>query len=225
MPFGLFKKRDEWTGKIEKGETKTFEEKEVEDLKKLGSLKEPTFDLKEPFPVEEIKPETVIPEAEPSKVEAPAETMGAPPISVEKTLTFEELPLKELCKDIKDGLKEIRDKFREIGKTDNLTLESPEMIDLLELYVIAKDKMQEFIDKINKLELGKLTSKKTVAAIYKFRACKTLADIKKQVRKIESICKKAGFIPTKIHEILEAKAEDLVNSFLREEKKEKKRSK
>ena len=70
------------------------------------------------------------------------------------------------------------------------------------------------------MDLTALASKRTFAAIYKFRACKGLSEIKRQIRKIENLCKKAGFIPTKVHDILESRAEDLVNGFLEKSKEE-----
>ena len=255
MPFGLFKKKEEpkdiTSQELGTG-TQLLERKEMEDLSKLGELKEPQLETSsetlykppaesveaptpapEPSPslevkeeekleekpeILEVKEEFELPKEETEKLEIPE----APRVSIEEEkkeeITFEELPLKELCDKINEELKSIKKRFKAIGKTDGLTLESPEMIDLLDLYVDAKNKLEEFINEVNKLELAKLPAKKTIAAVYKFRACKSLADIKKQVQKIEAVCRKAGFIPTKIHEILESRAEDLVNSFLREKK-------
>ena len=104
--------------------------------------------------------------------------------------------------------------MRDLGNLNKLSLESPEMIPLMELYTEYKDKLNQFIEELNGMNLVALSSKRTFAAIYKFRACKGMSDIKREIRKIESLCKKAGFIPTKVHQILESSAEDLVEEFL-----------
>jgi hypothetical protein len=207
MPFGLFKKKEG----IEEKKTETLEKREVEDLNKLGLGKEITPGI----PVPEID---VFRPPEVKKVETPPKPME---VKEEKKLTFDELPLKELCKKIDDELKKIKKELRRIEKIEDLTLESPEMVNLLELYTTAKDKFQEFVDEINKLELSRL-SDKTTAAIYKFKACKALADIKKQTQRIESICEKTGLVPSKIQDIIRTRAEDLINSFLIDMQEEKK---
>ena len=215
-PFGLFKKKEE---------SKELERKEMEDLNQLKTMEAP--EELPPLPESEIAPPEVpkeeekVPEVKEEKVELPevSEEIQPAPVEIEKEVTFDELPWKELCNRIEEELKSIRSSLRGIDKITQLTLDSPELVDLLDLYVASKNKFQSFIDEINRMDLSRLSSKKSMAAIYKFRACKTLADMKKQIRKIDSICKKAGFIPTKIHEIIQAKAEDLVNSFLRESKK------
>lgn len=228
-PFGLFKKKEE----------KKLEEKEVEDLNKLKpaddilSSPEEVAALKPPEPTELTKseeatkleelpkpPEEIPP---PEEVPKPAEEI-LPPVEVERKeeIPFDETPLVDLHNRIVNDLRDVKEKFKEITKASKeLTLDSPEIVDLLDLYVDAKKKFEGFIDEINRMNLERITSRKSVAAVYKFRACKKLADLKKQIKRIDEICKKAGFIPMKVHEILHSKAEDLVNSLLKEKKKKK----
>ena len=230
-PFGLFKKKEE---------KKELEEKEVQDLNKLKpaddilSSPEEVAALKPPEPEELTRPEEATkleelpkpPEEIPPPTEVP--TPKVPEFSVpseakiKEEIPFDETPLVNLHNRIVNDLRDVKEKMKEITKTSKeFTLDSPEIVDLLDLYVDAKKKFENFIDEINKMNLERITSRKSVAAVYKFRACKKLADLKKQIKKIDEICKKAGFIPMKVHEILHSKAEDLVNSLLKEKKKRK----
>jgi len=208
MPFGLFKKKvkevDEQKLKqtmegIDKALTepkfiedlKLIEKTEIKDLDKMKEIVPPV----KPPVLEELKPVPVEPVLKP----------------------LDENSLEQLNERIDTELVAIRKKLKGIEKVPKLTLESPEMVDLLDLHISAKNKFKEFVDEINKFDL-KNSEKKTFAAIYKFRACKALSEIKKQIRKIESISMKAGFIPTKVHTIIQSDAEKLVNNFLKEKK-------
>jgi hypothetical protein len=207
MPFSLFGKKEE----PEKKGMETLEKKEVEDLNKLS-------------PEKKIVPETPAFKSDVFTLpETPKTEPALEPVKVEKEkeLTFDKLPLKDLCKKIDDELRRIKRELKKIEKIGNLTLESPEIVDLLELYTAAKSKFQEFINEINKLELNRLQDK-TSAAIYKFKACKSLAEIKEQTQKIEDLCEKTGLVPSKIQDIIRTRAEDLVNSLLLEMRKEEK---
>jgi len=208
MPFGLFKKKvkevDEQKLKqtmegIDKALTepkfiedlKLIEKTEIKDLDKMKEIVPPV----KPPVLEELKPVPIEPVLKP----------------------LDENSLEQLNERIDTELVAIRKKLKGIEKVPKLTLESPEMVDLLDLHISAKNKFKEFVDEINKFDL-KNSEKKTFAAIYKFRACKALSEIKKQIRKIESISMKAGFIPTKVHTIIQSDAEKLVNNFLKEKK-------
>jgi hypothetical protein len=153
-----------------------------------------------------------------SKIENKIEELA--PLSKPET-TIDDFPLKELIGKIDLELRNIKENMRGLGKLEEITLDSPEMVSLLDLYIYSKNKLQEFTNEINKMDLTTLGTQRTIAAIYKFRACKVLSEIKKQTQKIDDVCRDAGFIPTRIHEILSMKAEDLVNSFLREKPQEK----
>jgi len=153
---------------------------------------------------------------EPAEVPKPVEE----PVEEKPEVQLEELPLKEMNEKIDEELKQIKKRMDDLGSLKKLTLESPEMISLMELYTEYKDKLNQFVEEINSMDFNALASKRTFAAIYKFRACKGLSEMKKEIKKIESLCKKAGFIPTKVHEILESSAEDLVKDFLGEKSEE-----
>jgi len=142
------------------------------------------------------------------------------PVEEKREIQLEELPLKELNDRIDEELDEIQEKIKDLGSLSKLTLDSPEIISLMELYTEYKDKLNNFIEELNSMEFNALASKKTFAAIYKFRACKGLSEIKKEIKKIESLCKKAGFVPTKVHDILKSRAEDLVDGFLKQKSKD-----
>jgi len=191
------------------------EQKEVETPKEL-------IDITPPEEIE-VQPEIKIPEEElPPPVETPeeVETPHLPETKARRTeIEFEEIPLKELCTKIKNDLKNIKKHIRSLGKLDEIKIDSQDMMDLLDIYMYARSRLQEFTLQINEMNLDELHTKKTLAAIYKFRACKLLSKIKEQVLKIEDVCKEAGFIPSKIHEILELKAETLINSFIKKPKK------
>ena len=208
MPFGLFKKKvkevDEQKLKqtMEGIDKVLTEPKFIEDLKLIEKT-----EIKDLDKMKEIVPPVKPPVLEELK-----------PVPIEPVLKpLDENSLEQLNERIDTELVAIRKKLKGIEKVPKLTLESPEMVDLLDLHISAKNKFKEFVDEINKFDL-KNSEKKTFAAIYKFRACKALSEIKKQIRKIESISMKAGFIPTKVHTIIQSDAEKLVNNFLKEKK-------
>ena len=192
------------------------------EMKDLDKLTVGTDSIEIP----ELPPElTRLKEAAETEAEKITEDAEEPRILPEPTeekpeIELEELPLKELNEKIDKELRELKKRMKDLGSLTRLTLESPEMINLMELYTEARDKLSQFIEEINRMDLTTLSSKRTFAAIYKFRACKGLSEIKKEIRKIESICKNAGFIPTKVHEILETRAEDLVDGFLQQKSKD-----
>ena len=194
-------------------------ETEMKDLDKL-TVGEDSVDIPELPP--ELTRVKKAAEAEAEKLTEGLEKsrMLPEPIEEKREIELEELPLKELNEKIDEELKQIKERMKTLGNLNKLALESPEMISLMDLYTEYKDKLNQFIEEINRMELTALASKKTFAAIYKFRACKGLSEMKKQIKKIEASCKKAGFIPTKVHDILESRAEDLVDEFLEKSKDE-----
>ena len=214
MPLNLFKKG-----------RKT---KELEDLERLtaeeAEIPEAPEPVEESLKLPEDIPDEGIPETE--EITEPVseemkEELSMPAVGERVETNIEDFPLKDLVNRANSELKNIKGRLREIGNLNNLTLESPEMVDLLDLYAASKGKLRAFIDEVNRMDLSTLSSQKSIAAIYKFRACKTLADIKKQTKKIDDMCKKAGFLPNKVHDILTSNAEDLVNSFMKSKKVEK----
>jgi len=213
MAFGLFKKEvkridGEELKKAIEGEKPIIdrappEPKSIEDLKAIEKS-----EIKNLNKIKDIGPLVKPPELQELKPLPP------PP----RIITLDETNLKELNEKIDLELAEVKKKLRDIEQVPKLTLESPEMIDLLDLYVSAKEKYQDFVGQINEIDFENLREKRTFAAIYKFRACKGLSEIKKQIKKIESLSMKAGLLPTRIGEILKSDAGKLVNSFVREKK-------
>ena len=208
--------------------------KEVEEPKELEGEPEGTLDSEmRDLDKLTLGPESNVPElpseltqlketatAEAEKITEGMEEPRLPePVEEKREVELEEFPLKEFNKKVDEELKGIRKRMKDLGSLAKLNLNSPEMIPLMELYTEYKDKFNQFIDELNSMNLIELSSKRTFAAIYKFRACKTLSEIKREIRRIESICKDAGFIPTKVHEILESTAEDLVEGFLHKKSK------
>jgi hypothetical protein len=194
-------------------------ETEMKDLDKL-SIGEDSVEIPELPPELTRLKEAAETEAEKITKDIEEPRMLPEPTEEKPEIELEELPLKELNEKIDEELKVIRKRMKELGSLTKLTLESPEMINLMELYTEARDKLSQFVEEINRLDLTALASNRTFAAIYKFRACKELSEIKREIRKIEFICKKAGFIPTKVHDILESRAENLIDSFLQKSSKD-----
>ena len=198
-------------------------ETEMKDLDKL-TVGEDSVEIPE-LPPELTRLKTKLKETAKAEAKEITEKLEEPkmlpePTEEKREIELEELPLKDLNEKIDEEIKDIRKRMKDLGSLNKLTLESPEMISLMDLYTEAKDKLNQFIEEINRMDLTTLSSKRTFAAIYKFRACKELSEIKKEIRKIEALCKRAGFIPTKVHEILESRAEDLVDGFLQKSKEE-----
>jgi hypothetical protein len=221
MTINLFKKE-------EVKELDDLENIKSQDLEPFKFPEEPTgesslktAESEQPEEPEEIEEENDMPSMSlSSKIENKIEEL-APELQARPETTIDDFPLKELIGKIDTELRNIKDNLRDLGKLEEITLDSPEMVSLLDLYIYSKSKLQEFTDEINKMDLTTLGAQRTIAAIYKFRACKVLSEIKKQIQRIDDVCRDAGFIPTRIHEILSMKAEDLVNSFLREKPQEK----
>jgi hypothetical protein len=198
MVFGLFKKKEEEKKLLEKTFPEEIPEKPLFIEEKLEMPeKEEKIKLKEEL-------ERKIPSF--PEVSRPKATQSL---------------LEDLCNRIDKESKKIKNYVKKItSKAGELTLESPEVFELIDTYVKGKKKLQEFLDEINKLDFSGLEEKeKVMVAVYKFRACKTLSEIKQQILKIEEICRKAGFMPSEVQEILQANAEELINKFIREKKK------
>jgi hypothetical protein len=214
--MGLFNRKKE----IETIETaKDSLQTEMKDLDKLtvGS---------DSIEIPELPPELIrLREAATSEAEKITKDMEEPRMLPEPTegrrdVLSNELPLKELDERIDKELKKMRKKMKDLGDLNKMDLISPEMVTLMDMYTEFKSKLDQFIEDINRMDLSNLTSQKTFAAVYKFRACKGLAEIKREIRKIEITCKRAGFVPSKIREILESRAENLVDSFFQKIPKE-----
>jgi len=82
--------------------------------------------------------------------------------------------------------------------------------------------LEEFIEEMRRLEDRGWDFDKNIAALFKFRIGKALAEMKRQTLNVENICRKAGFTPSNIRNILESPIERLVDSLAQKKIKVKK---
>ncbi len=131
--------------------------------------------------------------------------------------------LEDLSKRIEEENVRISRKFNAITKNvREFTLENPEIVELIKLYSNASDKLEEFIDEMRKMEDLGWNFDKNIAAFFKFRIGKDLAEMKKLTINVESICRRAGFTPSNIRNILESPIENLIDSLSKKKIKVKK---
>lgn len=190
----------------------------------------------------ELPPEMVIPEKSPiipELLEPSKSTMEKPevkPISELPTETTPEtlfpdlspLPeegelvsptsknaaLESLCIKIDLEAEDIERKIKDIKNiVDKLNINSPEIFDLLKLHTRTKNKLNDFIEEVDRFDTAGWGINEDRAAFYKFRACKSLAKIRKEMNDIEKIIKQSGFTPSKIDEILKTPAKQLVEQL------------
>ena len=134
--------------------------------------------------------------------------------------------IEDLSKKIEEENSKISRKFSTIiKKTKEITLESPEVIELIKLYANANEKFEEFIEEMRDLENKGWDFDKNIAAFYKFRIGRALAEMKKQTMKVENVCRDAGFTPSNIRTILESPIDRLVDSMAKKKIKVKKTKK
>ena len=127
------------------------------------------------------------------------------------------LALEELSQKIENENMKIKKKVKSLSKkSEELTLDSPEIIDLIKLYERTSKKFREFIEDMNNLEADGWEVDETVAAFYKFRIAKGLSSLKKEELNIENLCERVGFTPSKVNEILEKPTEKLIEEFSEE---------
>lgn len=131
--------------------------------------------------------------------------------------------LEDLSKRIEDENRKIFRKFNTIAKkAKEITFESPEIVELIKLYSEASDKLEDFVKEMSDLESKGWDFDKNIAAFYKFRVGRAMAEIKKQTMDIEKICQKAGFTPSNIRAILESPIERLMDNLMKKKIKAKK---
>jgi regulator of replication initiation timing len=131
--------------------------------------------------------------------------------------------LEDLSKRIEEENLRISRKFNAITKNmKEITLENPEIVELIKLYSNATDKLEEFIEEMRRLEDKGWDFDKNIAAFFKFRIGKGLAEMKRQTMNVENICRRAGFTPSNIRTILESPIERLVDSLVQKKIKVKK---
>ena len=134
--------------------------------------------------------------------------------------------IEDLSKRIEEENSKISRKFNSITKkAKEISLESPEVVELIRLYADANDKFEGFIEEMHDLENKGWDFDKNIAAFYKFRVGRALAEMKKQTIKVENICRTAGFTPSNIRTILESPIDKLVDSLAKKKIKVKKEKK
>lgn len=157
--------------------------------------------------------ETKVEKVKPKRVPKVLKTLTEPKTEGKTDM----LVLEELSQKIENENIKIRKKIKSLSKkSEELTLDSPEIIDLIKLYERTSKKFREFIEDMNNLEADGWEVDETVAAFYKFRIAKGLSSLKKEELNIENLCERVGFTPSKVHEILEKPTEKLIEEFSEE---------
>lgn len=124
--------------------------------------------------------------------------------------------LENLCIKIDLEAEDIERKFKEIKTVvSRLNINSPEIFDLLDLYSRAKSRLKNFTEEIDRFDSVGWGIEEETAAFYKFKACKNLSKIRKEMVEIEKLIKESGFTPMKVEEILKTPAEKLVDQLAR----------
>ena len=194
-----------------------FKQKKEESSEKIDLLNDIQSKWDEPLPFEALDVPDAQPQqtAEVEKIQEPQEIPDAEISRTEPTQSgVDRTAIEELSKKIEDENKTINRKFKLITKNLNqLTLESQELIDLIKLYANTNGKFSEFIEDMHNLERQGWNFDLNIAAFYKFRVGKALADMKRQATNVEKICRKVGFTPSNIKAILKSPIEDLVKSL------------
>ncbi len=136
--------------------------------------------------------------------------------------SFRNTTLEGLCKKIDSENVEIEKQVSEMRKKiKSLNLNNPEVVDLLDLYDRSREKLNDFVREVDRFDSIGWGTDENTAALYKFRACKGLANIKKKIRDIERLSKEAGFSPQKVQEILKTPASKLVDELTQTERRKK----
>jgi len=157
--------------------------------------------------------ETKVEKAKPKRVPRVLKTLIEPKTEGKTDM----LALEELSQKIENENMKIKKKVKSLSKkSEELTLDSPEIIDLIKLYERTSKKFREFIEDMNNLEADGWEVDETVAAFYKFRIAKGLSSLKKEELNIENLCERVGFTPSKVNEILEKPTEKLIEEFSEE---------
>ncbi len=104
-------------------------------------------------------------------------------------------------------------------RTKNLDLNNPELVDLLNLYEKTRTTVDGFIHEIDKMDSSGWGTDENTSAIYKFRACKRLSQMKQRLNEVDRMTRQAGFTNAKVTEILHTPAEQLVNNLGSKKKK------
>lgn len=128
--------------------------------------------------------------------------------------SFKNTTLENLCKKIDSENREIEKRVTGMKKKiKELNLDNPEVLDLLNLYENTKERIDDFVREIDRFDTIGWGTDENTAALYKFRACKGLAEMKRSMDSIEKLSEEAGFTPEKAKEILKKPASRLVDEL------------
>jgi len=222
--FGLFKKKKEPNEFLPPPTDlpATTEEPKVEDQLKVEAepqvVEEKAEDVKqeslEKEPLQEMPemPEFKSSETDFSKVESELNSLET--IMPKEAVPSKNMTLENLCIKIDLEAEDIERRIKEFRTiVSKVSINSSEIFDLLDLYAKAKTKLKEFIQEIDRFDSVGWGVDEETAAFYKFKACKGLARIRKEMFEIEELVKQSGFTPAKIEEILHTPAEKLVDQL------------
>jgi hypothetical protein len=217
--FGLFKKKKEPTEFLPPPTdvSAPTEEPKIEDQPSVESLPKPVEEKVEDVenkPLQETPelPEIKAPETDFSKIESELSSLES--IMPKEAAPSKNATLENLCIKIDLEAEDIERRIKEFRTiVSKVSINSSEIFDLLDLYAKAKSKLKEFIQEIDRFDSVGWGVDEETAAFYKFKACKGLARIRKEMFEIEQLVKQSGFTPAKIEEILRTPAERLVDQL------------
>ncbi|MBU5688216.1 MAG: hypothetical protein QW474_02495 [Candidatus Aenigmatarchaeota archaeon] len=163
-------------------------------------------------PVEIAEKEPELPETDFSKIET--EIKDLENLMPKETVPSKNMTLENLCIKIDLEAEDIERRIKEFKTiVSKVSINSSEIFDLLDLYSKAKTKLKEYVQEIDRFDSVGWGVDEETAAFYKFKACKGLARIRKEMLEIEELVKQSGFTPAKIEEILHTPAEKLVDQL------------
>lgn len=163
----------------------------------------------ESMPISDLAPDIMPPLEKPSKIEKEISMTDRDKIS-KKRVDFNPLIL---CEKIEDETGGIKRKFNRIKRTKDLNIDSLEMIDLIRLHGETSKKLKNFIDRVDDADSSGWNVERNIASFYKYRACKGLANLKKELKDMERVSEGLGFTTTKIENILSTPAKKLVEDL------------
>ncbi|MCS7135233.1 MAG: hypothetical protein NZ893_02220 [Candidatus Aenigmarchaeota archaeon] len=200
--FGLFKRKKE-----------SLELPPPEVVETAKSLTEEVVSKTvEPEETKSLQNVESVPELE--KLDVEAELKDLESLMPKESLPSKNMTLENLCIKIDLEAEDIERRVKEFKTmVSKINLNSAEVFELLDLYSKAKAKLKDFVNEIDRFDAVGWGVDDETAAFYKFRACKSLARIRKEMSEIEELVKQSGFTPTKVEEILKTPAEKLVDQL------------
>ncbi|MBU5688732.1 MAG: hypothetical protein KQA41_00685 [Candidatus Aenigmarchaeota archaeon] len=210
--FGLFKKKKENLDDLSLPPLDTKELNVPQDEQIKEEMPQENKPQESTEALEISQKEIEIPETDFSKIET--ELSDLENLMPKETTPSKNMTLENLCIKIDLEAEDIERRIREFKTVvSKVSMNSSEIFDLLDLYSKAKTKLKEFVQEIDRFDSVGWGVDEETAAFYKFKACKSLARIRKEMIEIEELVKQSGFTPGKIDEILHTPAEKLVDQL------------